>query len=308
MDSGVDKISYCIVDWGSSNFRIFLMDHNDKLLAKKESEMGLLKIEGKDFPTALESVLKLWVPCYQQVPIFMAGMVGSFNGWHNVDYVETPVDKTKLANGCFKFNLPWLATAAIIPGILHTAHEQNYNDVMRGEEVQVFGLMDKCNRNSFKAILPGTHSKHVSVINNEICSLSSFMTGELFAVISQHTILGKKLPDQVFNEHSFRLGVAEGVTNQLTHVLFRARTHMLFNTINPEHVESYLSGLLIGNELQAVSKDFLFIVGNESLCRRYLIACKVLGIKAEHVSGDECFLLGMIKLKNFKLPTSISFS
>jgi 2-dehydro-3-deoxygalactonokinase len=119
------------------------------------------------------------------------------------------------------------------------------------------------------------------------------MTGEIFSIISQHSILGKDLPLQHFHHETFTLGVNEGQTSQLTQVLFQARTHNLFNVIKKEHIESYLSGLLIGNELQAVTSNSIYLIDNQSLCEKYQLACTALNISASYISGDECFLLGM---------------
>lgn len=291
---------YLIVDWGTSNLRIFLMSHNDSLLSKKESTMGLLKVENGNFAAVLESILMDWLPNFHKLPIFMAGMVGSANGWFAVDYVDTHVNLRKLSNKSYHFDLPWSAPATIIPGIVHC--NNNTKDVMRGEEIQVFGLLEHIGINNIKngkltAILPGTHSKHVSVYQDEITEISSFMTGELFSVISQHTILGKGLPIQHFNSDAFSLGVQEGQTTQLTRVLFQARTHKLFNIIKDEHVESYLSGLLIGNELQHVDKQPVYLIGSPNLCNSYQLACDILAIPATCLNGDECFISGMIRLK-----------
>lgn len=312
MNSNLQKIDhndYLIVDWGTSNLRIFLMSHDDKLLKKTESAMGLLKVENANFAAALEKILTAWVPNFKNLPVFMAGMVGSANGWYSVDYVETEVDVSKLSQGSFHFELPWLAPATIIPGVLHTYNSKNTKDVMRGEEVQVYGLVEKLSinerqNNNVNVILPGTHSKHVKTTQGKITQLSSFMTGELFSVISQHTILGKDLPLQQFNDNAFALGVEEGQTAQLTQVLFQTRTHKLFNSINASFIESYLSGLLIGNELQYVEKCPTYLIGSPKLCSNYLSACKILSIPATFIDGDECFLAGMIKLKQHIIASS----
>ena len=293
---------YLIIDWGTSNLRIFLMSPDDKLLKKIESAMGLLKVENANFAVALENILTSWLLDFKQLPVLMAGMVGSANGWYSVDYIETHTDVLKLSQESFHFELPWLAPAIIIPGVLHYDKSKNTKDVMRGEEVQVFGLVEKCHvneidNNTINIILPGTHSKHVKVVEGHITELSSFMTGELFSVISQHTILGKDLPSQQFNADAFTLGVKEGQTSQLTRVLFQARTHKLFSDIDAEYIESYLSGLLIGNELQLVDKQPVYLIGSPKLCNNYQLACDVLGIPSTFINGDDCFLAGMVKLK-----------
>ncbi|MBU2924840.1 2-dehydro-3-deoxygalactonokinase [Colwellia sp. 1_MG-2023] len=286
---------YLIVDWGTTNFRVFHMSNDDKLLKKQELPLGLLHITDGNFAKALENVLADWLRSYKKLPILMAGMVGSVTGWFNVDYVETNASKAKLIATAHSFTLPWGAPATIIPGVNHKNNEGSF-DVMRGEEVQVFGLAKLVNKSLFNAVLPGTHSKHVRVVNSEISELSSFMTGELFSILSEHSILGKGLPKQEKDKNTFILGVKAGQTNRLMNTLFTVRTHQLFNKVNRAHVKEYLSGLLIGNELKNLSFSHTFLVGGSELCDNYKVACDILSIESTYYSGDDCFLAGMIEL------------
>jgi 2-dehydro-3-deoxygalactonokinase len=293
------SIDHFIVDWGTTNFRAFAMDIHGKVLDKKVLPLGLLQVKDNDFVKALESVLSYWKN-YENIPVYMGGMVGSLQGWVNVPYVQTNVDKSSLAKNAHQFDLPWRALATIIPGVMHQVGTETY-DVMRGEEVQLFGLAYLIEKSLFKAILPGTHSKHVRVVNGAITELFSFMTGELFSVISEHTVLGKGLPDQRDSHTAFLRGVNESKTDKLTSTLFAARTHRLFNNINDDEVFSYLSGLLIGNELQSLSSSHVYLIGSENLCKKYQLACGELLIESTYKSGDECFLAGMsVLIKEMK--------
>lgn len=296
---------YLIVDWGTTNFRVFLMNNKGELVDKKELPMGLLHITDGDFAQALASVLADWLTDYKTLPILMAGMVGSASGWFNVDYVETNVNTELLLANAFNFQLPWGANATIIPGVKHKAKNNGF-DVMRGEEVQIFGLGQLINEQLFNAVLPGTHSKHVRVVNGEIWDVCSYMTGELFSVISEHTILGKGLPKQSNSKDAFILGVRESGTENLTSSLFTARTHRLFNNIAEDEVFNYLSGLLIGNELKSLTGNHVYLVGGEKLCDKYQIACESLGINATYKNGDDCFLAGMKLLKEHLFSGPVS--
>jgi 2-dehydro-3-deoxygalactonokinase len=286
---------YLIIDWGTTNFRVFLMDKSGELVRKKELALGLLHVKEGGFANALEGVLSQWLENYQALPIIMAGMVGSLQGWFNVDYVQTNVDKKQLAKKAYHFDLPWGAPAIIIPGVKHHLSDERY-DVMRGEEVQILGLARLIDKTLFNAVLPGTHSKHIRVLNGQITEILSYMTGELFSIVTQNSILGKGLPEQKYNADVFLLGVKESKTNKLTNVLFAARTHLLFNNISDNEVHSYLSGLLIGYELRSVSGLHIYIVGSENLCSKYKLACSALSIAFTYVNGDECFLAGRTDL------------
>lgn len=290
------KASYLIVDWGTTNFRAFVMDAQGQMLDKKELPMGLLQVEDGDFAKALEGVLSGWLENYKSLPIYMAGMVGSQLGWVNVEYATTSIDDVGLLKNVHSFSLPWGPKAFIIPGVSHQTETGAY-DVMRGEEVQLFGLAKIVKQSSLDAILPGTHSKHASFVSGKMTRFASFMTGELFSVISKHTILGKGLPEQVDSQVAFLKGVKEGQqTDSLTSTLFAARTHRLFKNIEENEVLDYLSGLLIGNELKSIKDNHVFLVGGKGLCDRYKMACTELSIFSTYVSGDDCFLAGMADL------------
>lgn len=290
------SIQYLIVDWGTTNFRVFAMDSNGKIVKQQALPLGLLQVENGDFAKALQGALATWLPNYEQYAIYMAGMVGSQAGWQNVPYVATPTDSTQLSQQAFAFDLPWGAKATIIPGVSH--QQDDHYDVMRGEEVQLVGLATSIGSTHFEAILPGTHSKHATFKAGQLVSFQTYMTGELFSVISNHTILGKGLVEQAANEAAFLSGVSAAKNQPLSHVLFTARTERLFEQLDDAHVFDYLSGLLIGYELQNLTSDYVYLIGGESLCLRYQLACKTMNIKATLVSGDGCFIEGMKNLVN----------
>ena len=170
---------------------------------------------------------------------------------------------------------------------------------MRGEEVQLFGLAKQSSEDSLVAVLPGTHSKHANFENDELTEFATYMTGELFSVLSKHSILGRGLPEQTSSEdHQVILkGVLDGQTHQLTNALFLTRTHRLFENISETQVLEYLSGLLIGNELKALSTKHTYLVGSNSLCARYKLACEALAIRSTYMNGDDCFLAAMTELQ-----------
>lgn len=291
-----NNLSHLIIDWGTSNFRAFAINQQGEVADQQTLALGLLQIKAGQFAHELQQVLSHWLSHYQTLPIYMAGMVGSQQGWVNVNYVATPVSSNTLAKNMHCFELPWGALATIIPGVSYKAAMDCF-DVMRGEEVQIFGALERIDQHNFNAVLPGTHSKHAVIKNGELTEFSSFMTGELFSVISQHTILGRGLPTQIDSNNAFIKGVKAGQTDKLTSTLFSARTHRLFNNIAETDVFDYLSGLLIGNELKTlVNANNVYLIGGEKLCARYQIACQALGIQATYLDGDECFLAGMANL------------
>ncbi|MDU0356323.1 2-dehydro-3-deoxygalactonokinase [Paraglaciecola aquimarina] len=148
------QVSYLVVDWGSTNFRAFAMDNTNQLVESKEAPLGLLQVQDGKFAETLETLLAAWLTDYKTLPIFMAGMIGSLKGWVNVDYVQTPAGAHDLVKKAHRFALPWGPEAVILPCVCHNYEGDNY-DVMRGEEVQIFGLANVLQMDDFNAILLG---------------------------------------------------------------------------------------------------------------------------------------------------------
>ncbi|ANW27094.1 hypothetical protein BA953_23520 [Vibrio coralliilyticus] len=292
----MNNVDWLIIDWGTTNFRAFAMRNDGTLIEKIEKNLGLLQVKDNRFAEELASVLHDWLGEYQHLPVMMAGMVGSAQGWVDVPYVAAPVTLEQLAQQCHRFALPWGASATIIPGVC-TENAEGEVDVMRGEEVQLFGLKHMVDKAQFNAVFPGTHSKHVTVESEQVKEFKTFMTGELFSILSQYSILGRGLPEQNESQRAFLKGVVESGGSDFTAKLFRTRTHRLFDKLDASSVLDYLSGLLIGQELKELDTSEVYLVGGQALCDRYQLACKTLNIKTEYKHGDEAFLAGMLQIK-----------
>ncbi|TDF34446.1 2-dehydro-3-deoxygalactonokinase [Alteromonadaceae bacterium M269] len=293
----MSQISYLVIDWGTTNFRAFAMSATHELIKTKALNLGLLMVDPGKFGETLELVLESWLPDYRDLPVYMAGMVGSAKGWFNVDYVKTAAASDNLVGKAFSFRLPWGPKAFIMPGVCHQNKEHNY-DVMRGEEVQLFGLSKLLGKADFKAVLPGTHSKHAWVENSKITRLSSYLTGEFYSLLIDYSVLGKGISaSESFQESAFLKGLDDSVGAALTNQVFGAWTYRLFEKLDEKQVPDYLSGMLIGYELQHLSKGSdLYLIGGNELCKRYSRACSYFDINNTTAQGNECFLAGMSTL------------
>lgn len=294
------NISSLVVDWGTTNFRAFAIAANGQVIDQVEHHLGLLQVKDGKFADALQSVLAPWLPGYASLPVVMAGMVGSLKGWVNVAYAETSAGADDLLHKAHRFTLPWGPSACIVPGVSHQL-EDGVFDVMRGEEVQLIGLAELESKTDFYAMLPGTHNKHVQFSGGKISAFRSFLTGELFSVLSEHMLIGRGLDKQQLGKHdqAFIQGVDDGVaTSQLSATLFQCWTHRLFKNLNEQEILDYLSGMLIGNELKALQSKHYYLVGGSGLCKRYQQACMHLAIDTTIVSGNDCFITGMNSLSN----------
>lgn len=292
------KRDWIAVDWGTTNFRAFLMNEH-RVVARASAPCGLLTIENGAFAATLHQQLQSWIADVGAIPVLMAGMVGSQQGWQNVPYAPLPACAQNLLAGMQSVETPWGSPAWIIPGLCGKS-VWNQPDVMRGEEVQLLGLNALHPATEHCVLLPGTHSKHAWMKNGSITAFSTLMTGELFSVLSEHSLLGRALPPQHEDSASFLTGVSAAQNNvPFSHLIFAARTRRLSGEIAAEHVRSFLSGLLIGYELSMLpATQQAWIVGSASLIARYQLAATVTHTPLTPVNGDECFLHGLATLRS----------
>jgi 2-dehydro-3-deoxygalactonokinase len=285
--------NWIAVDWGTTNFRAFLMQGSQQVSRISEA-CGLLSVEKDQFAPTLQNLLGMWLEQYGNVPIVMAGMVGSQQGWHEVPYAPLPCNAQDLASRTLAFTTPWGSPAWLIPGA-NGISQFGQPDVMRGEEVQLFGLSALYPADEHFALLPGTHSKHAQLRLGEIVSSSTFMTGEIFSLLTQHSILGRALPQQQEDNETFLLGVRTAMQGApFTHLVFSARTRRLAGEIKEAHIHSYLSGLTIGYELQAIpTGQDAWVVGSPSLTARYQLAASQMSLNLSPANGDDCFIHGL---------------
>lgn len=288
--------NWIAIDWGTTNFRAFLM-RGEQCLSTLSRPCGLLAVEKNRFADTLKTLLQPWLTDQGALPVVMAGMVGSQQGWHEVAYLTQPCGLKSLAAGAMAFTTDWGSPAWIIPGVRGQGLAQQ-PEVMRGEEVQLLGLARLHPAAQCLAILPGTHSKHVQLNHGEIGRFSTFMTGELFSLLSRHSILSNALPEQWEDARAFMLGANTARTGApFSHLIFSARTRRLSGEIAAENIHSYLSGLLIGYELHALpTHQSIWVVATPSLVARYQMAAEPLGLSLRAANGDSCFINGLSQL------------
>lgn len=280
------------VDWGSSSLRVFLLDGAGELLAIRAAPLGASQMTSPaDFAATLSRCAGHWVRISATpIPVIACGMVGSRHGWAEVPYLPTPANVDFLARNLGRISH---TQVHVVPGLIGQSARQA-PDVMRGEETQLLGalhLEDRL-REQGCIILPGTHSKWASVVDEKILDFATHMTGELFSVLRQHSVLGKLLPaagvepgdaDRASDAADSAFFMAlRAVRDQpdagLSHQLFAVRTLGLTEKLSAGRLADYLSGLLIGHEIQAGLTwrkrsahplATLVLVGEPELCHRY---------------------------------------
>ncbi|TFZ06237.1 2-dehydro-3-deoxygalactonokinase [Ramlibacter henchirensis] len=292
--------TFIALDWGTSSLRAALLDSGGAVLEQWHSDEGILHVPAGGFPAAFQRIVQGW-PVESGMLCLASGMVGSRQGWQEAPYCPCPAGPGELAG-----RIAWLPDApsgarlGIAPGLC-TNHCGMY-DVMRGEEVQVFGALELLSRDSGTFVLPGTHSKWVRVRQGRIEAFSTFMTGEVYGLLRRHSILARTLPqdDGALDESAFLRGVMHArQAGSLLHGAFAARTASLFDQLAPAALPSYLSGLVIGEELRAQhlenSGAELVLVGAPALTQRYELALRTLGLHSSSL-GDEATWRGLWSL------------
>lgn len=282
------------IDWGTSSFRARRIDAGGGVLELRRTEDGILSVEGGAFEDRLRHIIGDWLD--PAIPCLASGMITSRQGWIETPYVPCPASHASLVAQVVHHALGDGIRLAFVPGV---RLDSGIHDVMRGEETQILGVME-----DGLALHPGTHAKWASVSKGAIEHFATFMTGELFSVLMEHSILGRLAEGRAHDEGAFRRGVAAGARagalGSLAHELFGARALVLAGQIAPAGVASYLSALLIGSEIAAAEKlmptrETPVVFGGIELVELYLCAFALLGRKAER-GPEQATAAGLVKI------------
>jgi len=274
------------IDWGTSSFRAYRLGVDGAVAQRREAPLGIMQVEGGRFAQALHEQIGDWLEAGES-RVLMSGMIGSRQGWKEAPYVQTPASADAIAAGMVSVPLERGGEAWIAPGV-STRDERGVPDVMRGEETQILGVLDALPVSGAWVCLPGTHSKWVHVRERRIERFGTFMTGEVFAVLKNHSILGRMMDDAPVDIAAFDAGLDAGGGNHLLHRLFGVRARGLFGELPAEHSGAYLSGLLIGNELASLPRgvERAFLLGSSELTRLYRHALERGRVKTEVLDRD----------------------
>ncbi len=300
-------------DWGTSSFRLRLVDQtNHSILAEVKSNEGIAEVyqqwkqqarSEKERLFFYQSIIAAQLGKLQELvtfslkdmPLIISGMASS-----NIGMVELPYKALPFAVDGHDLEYKRISATESFPHeTLLISGARTDHDVMRGEEIQLIGC-DMVSDVEHIYILPGTHSKHVTVKNKQVIDFKTYMTGEFFHLLSHHSILSGSVQDD--DQHGkndtikgFEQGVIQSLHDNLLHNAFRVRTNHLFEQFTKEANYHYLSGLLIGTELNSLAqgKIPLTIVGNEVMRKYYVTALQRLGYHdVETVDVDTALIKG----------------
>jgi len=277
------------VDWGTSSLRGARLAADGSIEEERAFDRGILTVPAGAFADVFDAHFGDWMAAPETLCL-ISGMAGSRQGWIETPYCECPAGLQDLAQ-----HLAWVPRSgrrriAVIPGV--SCEVAGIPEVMRGEEVQVFGGMQLLSMQAGLLVLPGTHSKWVRVRGGRIQGFSTVMTGEFYALLREHSILARTLPptDDELDTTAFDQGVALALRGtSLLRTAFSVRTLALFERMPPKLLSSYLSGLVIGEELRSQSFDGewqVVLIGSGSLTQRYERALARRGVAARRVGAE----------------------
>lgn len=295
-----------LVDWGTSNLRVWLVDAAANVLAERQSPEGMGTLTPDRFAGVLESHLSA-LGADQGLPVVVAGMAGARAGWIEAPYVDTPAELTDLHLKAV--SAPGIdRDVRILPGVCQRT--SGAEDVMRGEETQLLGAVASGLSDALFC-LPGTHSKWVSLEGGRISRFTTVMTGELFQLISRQSILRLSIGDgRAAADHpGFAQSVEEALGGDfsLTGRLFSIRAQALLSGADEASAASRLSGLLLGAEIAAMRPRLgdgqrVQLIGSGALTDLYAAALTLAGLEAVSLDGGELVRKGLISAAKALFP------
>lgn len=287
------KTQLIALDWGTSSLRAYRLGAAGETLEERSLPLGIMQLDGSEagFERALDQACGDWQRASAEAPMIACGMIGSAQGWREARYVDAPLGAEELGASLHSIERSCGMPLWVVPGVIQRG---DLPDVMRGEETQVFGLLDGDTDHGAPLLigLPGSHSKWVTAEGGELTQFQTFMTGEVYQALLGHTILGRTaVVGDSFNTAAFERGLRvarsiEGLAGPLA-TIFSSRTLVLTGELSGEAQADYLSGLLIGHELAAMTcvhkpppSQSIVLIGNSTLCARYLWALEYFGFES----------------------------
>ncbi|MBK8505078.1 MAG: 2-dehydro-3-deoxygalactonokinase [Saprospiraceae bacterium] len=287
------------IDWGTTQFRMFLVNaNNTRIILRHSSADGIKSVhqarkETNDdqehfFLRHLASQINLWTADLEgDEPILISGMASSTIGMRSLPYAKLPFS----CNGEGLY-IERINQSQISHPLFLLSGVRAESDVMRGEETQLIGITKDLDLTELTVVLPGTHSKHIFINEGMVVQFKTYMTGEVFEVLSKHTILNESLLKGDLNDHvipSFLDGVVQSLQKGFLNELFKLRAKDLFGQKSKTENYFFLSGILIGQELNnllAGRQKEIKIGATGDLASLYLLAARQLNLSASIVTED----------------------
>jgi 2-dehydro-3-deoxygalactonokinase len=302
-------------DWGTTHLRLFLCDAAGNALESLEGPgvaavaSGASDASGAlarvEFARQFLTLAQDWTTRFGRLPALLCGMIGSDIGWMSAPYVECPARPGDLLDACVAVEG---AHAHIVPG-MRCRNRLGGPDVLRGEETQILGAMrldGALAHGRHLLCLPGTHTKWVQLQDGSVQEFLTAPTGELFALLRERSVLVRnEAPAEEFlGSPSFALGirrVREHPQASLLHLMFESRSRRLVDAQGMDNAAAFLSGLLIGADVQGALAMFDFsgsvvVIGSATLTRLYEAALSSQGVGSKGIDGSAAALAGLAQV------------
>lgn len=279
---------FLAIDWGTTNRRIFLIEEGVAQRIDRD-DVGALSLAAADYPKEIDRLRG----SVGDLPVILAGMVGSNRGWADAGYVATPATLPDIAAGAI---VP-MPAVFILPGVSVDADRA---DVMRGEEIQFLGAIAAGLVPADASLCqPGTHCKWARTDGGAIIDFTTAMTGEMFALLQRHALIGQAMQGDVAADRAFLDGIAESGRMNLLASLFGLRPAALLGHRDAETGASFISGLLIGTDVRAHARagETVHLLADEALGTLYDCAIHELGAHAVRVDSEQAFVAGVSRIK-----------
>ncbi len=289
------RTDWIAVDWGTSSLRAWAMDSAGHALADLSSDCGMGGLSPAEFEPALLALVEPWLADGRCWPVVACGMVGARQGWIEAPYREVPCAPTAAGKLTIASTRDPRLSVQIAAGICQT----DPPDVMRGEETQIAGFLAESN---YKGVicLPGTHTKWVTIQDGLITSFRTMMTGEIFALLAEQSVLQHSVGEG-WDQTAFAAAVeqAQSSPQDLAGALFSIRAGSLLHNVAPAKARATLSGQLIGAELAAVrpAPGPVAVLGADALADVYRSALELTGHEVQMVDAETATLRGLVQLR-----------
>ena len=279
------------IDWGTSSFRAFRIARDGTIRDRRSALRGILTVQDARFGDTLREEIGPWLALGED-QVLLSGMIGSRQGWKEAPYLPCPAAPADIAAALTDIDFEW-ARVKLVPGLSCT-DANGVAEVMRGEEAQILGVPALMSAGGL-VCLPGTHSKWARVARGRIEGFTTHMTGEVYAALRGHTILGRTMRDGSAGGSAFEAGVRRSADpGGLLHHVFGVRSQTLVAALAETDAGAYLSGILIGHEIRAAMAGMdgavVHVVGAAELTQLYASAIALCGGFAECHHGDAAAL------------------
>ena len=304
MSRGVDG-NVIGINWGSSNFRAYRVDASGTIVDEIAKPAGVAGLGREGMVATMAELRARWPDAGEGARVYASGMIGSNIGWAEAPYVGAPATLADIAAGLVATRIGETALS-IVPGVSCRRAFDDGPDVMRGEEMELFGFAAAHPQWSGLIALPGTHTKWARFAAGRIVDFFTSMSGEMFDRLTTAGLLASIVEGPAMDGPAFQDGVATGRQRQLglSTALFGARARVMQSRLNRIDAASYLRGLLIGSEIAdalAVLPDLraaeVPLVGNGPLCQLYAAALRAEGIASRFVDSRSACVSGFIHLR-----------